>query len=245
MHTVTATTHSYAQPASDPTAVMGRRIGAYIVDFVIAMALFLAVFLLTADSQTMTGTSCPSTLDNAICVDLGDTTYFYETQNMWASYLVGFAYGVLVFWILQGLTGRTPGKLVFGVRTVDEAGGPPGIGKAFLRWILWIVDGLCFGIVALIAAFTSKGHRRIGDMVAKTFVVRGSHRGQVAIAGLNAGVQTGAAYQPPPQGGQPMPGQAPAQPQWDEARQMWVQWDPNGNRWMRFDQASNQWQPLA
>lgn len=225
---------------------MGRRIGAYILDVVIALALMVVVFGLTADSESVAGMSCPdgfgTQTDNYLCVELGDTAYLYDTGDAWLPYLVGFAYGVAVYWILQGLTGRTPGKAVFGVRTVREDGSPPGVLKAFLRWLLMIVDGLCCGIVGLVLALTTKGHRRLGDMVASTFVVRGNYKGYVVIAGLNAPDANQFVVQQPV-AGQPAP--AAPQPQWDEARRAWIQWDPTGNRWMIYDQTSGQWTPMV
>ena len=44
------------------------------------------------------------------------------------------------------MTGATLGKAIFGIRTVDEQGNAPGLGKQFIRGVLWIVDGLCHGL---------------------------------------------------------------------------------------------------
>jgi hypothetical protein len=47
------------------------------------------------------------------------------------------------------------------------------------------VDGLCAGLVGFIVALTSRGHRRVGDMAAKTFVVGGQYMGYpVAVPGM-------------------------------------------------------------
>ena len=87
---------------------------------------------------------------------------------------------------LQGATGRTPGKAVFGLKVVNEQGGNPGFGRGLVRTLLWIVDGQPCGIplVGFITGLTTKGHRRVGDMAAKTFVVGKAHSGPVVVPGL-------------------------------------------------------------
>ena len=50
--------------------------------------------------------------------------------EFWAVTLVGFAASVGFLVLMQGVSGRTPGKAMLGIRTVDESGQPPGFGKA-------------------------------------------------------------------------------------------------------------------
>src|SRR3546814_1986520 len=71
--------------------------------------------------------------------------------------------------VLQGLTGWTIGKLITGLRVVGEDGRAPGLGKALLRWVLWVLDGFPYvlPLVGGIVALTTVGHRRVGDMAAK------------------------------------------------------------------------------
>jgi uncharacterized RDD family membrane protein YckC len=272
------------QSGIDPTAVMGRRIAAWVVDALIASALVAAVFAATISVETIDFNPCPDTFD-----DFGDDGFgssdedfqvcTYTTDSgreylIWwdgeqargfqqdDSYLIWGAsalYSVLVFWVLQGLTGATPGKALFGIRTVDEAGTAPGIGRAAIRSILWIVDGIgcCIPLVAPIAAFSSKGHRRVGDMVAKTFVVDRSSMGAgpIQVPGLTApegGTPPAAAVgawgttppMSPPMGAVAQPPQA-AEPQWDAQRNAYIQWDDAQQQWLQFDDASQQWRPIS
>ena len=54
----------------------------------------------------------------------------------YAVLLVAFLIPILYFAVSEGLWGRTIGKLMFGMRTVDEMGGPPGIPRALLRSLM-------------------------------------------------------------------------------------------------------------
>jgi hypothetical protein len=79
--------------------------------------------------------------------------------------------------VLQGLTGRTIGKFVTGIRTVRPDGTRPGLVRAFIRELCWIIDGiptLVLPLVGGILALVTTGRRRIGDMLGRTYVV---HRG--------------------------------------------------------------------
>jgi hypothetical protein len=59
-----------------------------------------------------------------------------------------------------------------GLRVIRQDGRKAGIGWAALRFVLLFVDSLCCFLPGAILVFTTKGHRRLGDMAAGTFVVR-------------------------------------------------------------------------
>ena len=48
----------------------------------------------------------------------------------------------------------------------------PGLGAAALRTVLRIIDGICVYAVAFVSVLASQKNQRLGDMVAKTLVVR-------------------------------------------------------------------------
>jgi uncharacterized RDD family membrane protein YckC len=281
---------------TDPTAVVGRRFGAYVVDAIVISALSAGLFFATANLTFWEDNPRCALLEQAgeydpdteFCIrstDDPDTTADDDndtvTFNKVAPFLAGGAsllYLILVQWILQGLTGATLGKAIFGIRTVNDAGGAPGLGKQFIRGLLWIVDGLCNGLVAAILILVTKGHRRLGDMAAKTFVVRSSAKGApIVVPGMDgapvptyAGAATYAGtptYTQPPPGptgapaptapaappgpttaeptmAQPAPQPAASGPQWDAARNAYIQWDPNGGRWLTYDDAASSWKPI-
>src|SRR5262245_20152577 len=157
---------------------MGRRVAAWLVDSVIVLA--PSVVLLTSQLEYLEESEldqsgvdfCEEYMDReeGVCLDAGDRVYFSEGVPV-APWVLGLGLAILINVLLQGFKGWTPGKLLFGVRTVAEDGREPGIGRAIIRWLLFIVDDLCAGLVGFIVALTSKGHRRVGDMAAKTFVV--------------------------------------------------------------------------
>src|SRR4029453_11939431 len=125
--------------------------------------------------------------DVAACLQIGDRVYYTDGADAAVASLVTIGYFLLILGGLQGLKGVTPGKALFGVRTVDEQGQGPGVGKALARSVLWIVDGIpfCFPLVGMITGFSTKGHRRVGDMAAKTFVIGKADVGRsVIVPGL-------------------------------------------------------------
>lgn len=233
---------AYPVTQADPTAVIGRRTLAWFIDGLLVLVPVIALITsqfeylstegLAIGGQPVTGEEfCDAFLDQngGACVDaeeVNERVYFTEDgaggepNLLW----LGLSLGLLV--ILQGLTGWTPGKLLTGLRTVREDGRPPGILKALLRWLLWIVDGFPYfipGLVGFILGLTTTGHRRLGDMVAKTFVVRSADAGSpVVVPGLTA------APAPPVAGGwgAPPPGAPGAAPTgWGPAV------DPSSSGW--------------
>jgi uncharacterized RDD family membrane protein YckC len=69
--------------------------------------------------------------------------------------------------------GRTLGKLVMGLRTVRDDGGPIRFRHALVRGLLEFVEVfLLFGVPALFSSLISAQGKRLGDVVAGTYVVR-------------------------------------------------------------------------
>ncbi|WP_033342040.1 RDD family protein [Catenuloplanes japonicus] len=84
-----------------------------------------------------------------------------------------FVVAVLYYTILEGILGRTIGKMVTGIRVVsEETGAAPGLLKALIRTVLRIIDAFFGYLLALIIVINSDRRRRLGDMAAKTLVVR-------------------------------------------------------------------------
>jgi uncharacterized RDD family membrane protein YckC len=96
--------------------------------------------------------------------------------------LVSFLVATLYFWVPEAVWGATLGKFAAKVRVVDSLGHPPGFGRSMIRTLLRFLEAnpLLFGALpAVIVAYRSKTGRRLGDILAKTHVLRKSDlRGQ-------------------------------------------------------------------
>jgi len=263
---------------SDPTKVIGRRVLATLIDA--ALVLVPVIVLVTSsieylpeDRLDRSGSQfCDDYLDadsGRLCFDMTDVddrVYFIDSAPNGAN-LLFLVLSVLMLVVLQGLTGWTIGKLVTGIRTVRDDGRPPGLLKALVRWLLWIVDGFPYllPLVGFITAVTTVGHRRVGDMAAGTYVVRASAAGSpIVVPGLTAppppaghapGVPWGTTTPPSPDAGRgtttpPTPGTswgdaATSAPQptstTTPASASGPQWDEARGTYIQWDPAQGAW----
>ncbi|HEU5085120.1 MAG TPA: RDD family protein [Acidimicrobiales bacterium] len=210
-------------PPGDPTAVMGRRVLAWLADLALFSAVVLAGFasmseyteippgVAEADACDLFEQQHPDAADTCLAYD-GDI-YLLDTGEAGVQTLLSFGWFAF-FVVLQGLTGGSPGKLLFGLRVVDEQGRRCGIGKSLGRTLLWVVDGAPWivPVVGAITGFTSTGHRRVGDLAAGTYVVASSSVGTPVGAAVSGAPGAQAWGTPPPvgQGWTPSAGPPPA-----------------------------------
>ena len=256
-----------AIPAGDPTAVVGSRIGAALIDALIGAAVAALIFAVnhdTVDRDTPFGQlTCDSGANN-LCFTSGDKIYFAEggkAATVWgAAILVGFANHAL----LQGATGASIGKKAVGLRVIKkDTGQLASFGPNALRWLVSLFDVGCCFLIALIMIATTKGHRRLGDMAANTLVVRASSVGvPPVVPGLTAPQFTGGPYATsyPPAGSPFTPPQAASPTGWPPPTTSTPPpptssapvadptpaantptWDPQRNTYVIFDTAQNQW----
>jgi uncharacterized RDD family membrane protein YckC len=86
-------------------------------------------------------------------------------------FLIAMAYYV----VMEVTSGGTIGKKVMGLKVVKaDGGGAISWQASIIRNLLRIVDGLFFYLVGAIVIWVSKSRQRLGDMAAKTLVVRSS-----------------------------------------------------------------------
>ena len=79
--------------------------------------------------------------------------------------------GVIVLTVyLDGIKGGTPGKLILGLRIVNDKGNYIGIPMAILRYIGKILSAVILGIGYIMIAFTEK-KQGLHDKIAKTYVI--------------------------------------------------------------------------
>jgi uncharacterized RDD family membrane protein YckC len=253
-------------PTYDPTNVMGRRIVAYLIDWVIPVVLGIVLFVTLAESLDKSGTifegvdMCSSVRDAGdatLCFETDDSVFAVDGGETALVFGVPILVSLLNYVLLQGITGASVGKLIMGLRVVTGDGSKAGFGRQVVRWLLLlVVDSQCL-VIGLIVASLTHPHRRVGDMVAGTYVVGKQDAGrpvvpQVAVPpGGYAPQPYSAPYQaavpaaPPPSGfGAPAAAPGTSAPTWDAQRGCWVLFDAPRNAWLRYDDATTQWVPL-
>jgi uncharacterized RDD family membrane protein YckC len=114
-----------------------------------------------------------------IVAAFGDTTTTTSDDSFSAEFDLGAGGTLLVsvaafsyYWLMEAFLGATVGKLVVGLRVRSLDGGPVGLGQAAIRTVLRIIDGLFFYLVAALVVAATPKNQRIGDLAAKTVVVR-------------------------------------------------------------------------
>jgi uncharacterized RDD family membrane protein YckC len=187
------------QSVSDPTAVIGRRIGAWALDVVLVLVLAggagAIVWFSSATLVEGAGESfCERINDTApdlgdpvaevydvgySCLQLNDDAYVASNDDTRRAFMAGILIALLIplnLFIVQGLTGASVGKHLFGLRVVRATGQIAGFGWNALRTLLLLVATFPCGIVLmpaeLIVAAVTKRHQRVGDMAAGCYVVR-------------------------------------------------------------------------
>ena len=193
---------TYAQPmAGDPTSVVGRRIGAWFIDLVVYLILAVAITAAFGGGGANTVRGFPSDSSastycdqwraehNGFCFSSADGDTFTATtlEPTGASFWLPVHF--VLYSVLQGITGASLGKMAVGLRVVTADGQRCGLGRSFLRTLLWIVDAITCALPILggILILSTKGHRRVGDMAAKTFVVPKEAEGSpIAVPGVTA-----------------------------------------------------------
>ncbi|MGI9118533.1 MAG: RDD family protein [Acidimicrobiales bacterium] len=217
---------AYTTPMSDPTDVTGRRIGAWAIDLLIYLVLLAAVLLPTGAVKVQTYTGLNGESGTFYCKQWNkDHNGYCQNNNGDVTTVEGGA-GASAFWLghlvlyilIQGLAGGSLGKLAVGLRVVDEQGNQAGLGKSAVRTLLWVVDGIACGLPILggILIVSTKGHRRIGDMAAGTYVVPKDQMGRPPMSAISnpMGVPVGAGWgaPPPPGAGAGWPSASPSAP---------------------------------
>ncbi len=131
--------------------VTGRRILATFVDTIVLGAVFTLLATLLSGSSTSSGN---------FSIGVFPTFGF-------------FVLAMVYYIVLEGYTGQTLGKKLLGIKVIrEDTEAVPGVGAATIRSLLRLVDGLFGYLVAFIAVLASRKNQRLGDMAARTLVVR-------------------------------------------------------------------------
>jgi uncharacterized membrane protein SpoIIM required for sporulation/uncharacterized RDD family membrane protein YckC len=105
-----------------------------------------------------------------------------------AEFVVTWGYYVLFEGIWDG---QTPGKRIMKLRVVRDGGFSVTFGASAVRNLLRVVDAFGVYLVAIVVALTNDSRKRLGDLVAGTFVIK-EERVQI----VPATVQQGSAHPP-------------------------------------------------
>ncbi len=268
---MTAPAFPYPAPAPDPTAVVGRRIVAILIDLGLAMAVVLAIMVpaITGRARTVSasefkcvsaidsGSSDRKAVDSDLCWEWGDEVQYVprDESNAVSLAFYGLIAGItfLDLVVLQSITGASLGKLLLGLRVIDLEGRRASPWRMTVRWFFLLLLGFCCCfLVDLVMVFSTKGHRRVGDMAGGTLVVGKDQLGRrPVVPGVTAPATTMAPYGAAPYGATPPmptanPGAAPTTdgPIWDEARDTYIQWDAPRSQWVQWDEQAGEWRPI-
>ena len=136
----------------DRTEVLGRRIGAALIDLIVVVVLLVVLGVLIGDSETGDGGAQVSLSGGPALI--------------WA------ALSLLYYFASEAMTGRTLGKRLLGLRVAAADGGRAGAGQIAVRTAFRLVDGFAFYLVGLIVVLaTGRRRQRLGDLAARTTVV--------------------------------------------------------------------------
>ncbi|MEW6399145.1 MAG: RDD family protein [Bacillota bacterium] len=130
-------------------ASFGRRLVAYILDGIIVdVALVIVAFVLAGVG--LAGGASPESIKHTTAI-------------------IGLLLGLTYATLFTGLLGQTPGKMALGIKVVGPGGGPPGIGRAFLREVIGkFLSGLILLLGYLWMLWDAKKqcwHDRLADTV--------------------------------------------------------------------------------
>lgn len=99
-----------------------------------------------------------------------------DDSNVYPAVLALIQFGVVMFYHLLFeilWNGQTPGKRMTGVRVVQTNGLPLTVGGAIIRNLVRLFDFLpIFYGIGMIVMFASKNTQRLGDLAARTVVIR-------------------------------------------------------------------------
>lgn len=160
-------------------ASMGRRFGARVIDGVAFGIIYTVLAIVGVAGAIGAAEDCdPGSVDYNSCMDDAGTSMMGSIGAVFGALAV---VGLLYEWLMTALVGGTLGKLAVGIRVIDaQTGQKPGIGAAFIRYIIPMVGSLACGIGSLLvylSPFWDKTGNQQGwhDKAAKTMVVQRSN----------------------------------------------------------------------
>ncbi len=169
-------------PSTRSTNVVGRRVGAAVIDLVIYLLACGAMFLAWGPTTSSTTDGLCSTEANArgtanACFSWNGTSY-----SLTGGKSIAFLSVLGVLWLLyhgvyQAFS-PTTGKRLLRLDVVDGAGARARIGRTMVRSLplalgtLFVFVGFMLAsVIGVVMVLVHPRHRRVGDVLARTFVV--------------------------------------------------------------------------
>ncbi|MFJ4783073.1 RDD family protein [Streptomyces sp. NPDC088794] len=157
-------------------ASMGRRFGARAIDAVVFSIIYTGLAVVGVAGAFASAKDCdPNAADYNSCLDNAGSDI---AAKFGAVVLVLGIIGLLYELLMIAAFGATLGKLAVGIRVVKvDTGQKPGLGSAFIRWVIPMVGSLACGIGSLLvylSPFWDKSGRQQGwhDKAASTMVIQ-------------------------------------------------------------------------
>jgi len=136
-------------------AGLGSRILAFIIDYVILLAY--------------------SGLISFIVIRLGLESAI-EIEGFSVLIIVSILFGFIFYDVISEIAfdGQSIGKKVVGIKVVMLDGSKPTLEAYLIRWVTRVIEGMLFlyGVVPIISIAVSPNGQRVGDIMAKTTVIR-------------------------------------------------------------------------
>ena len=260
--------------SDERTEVVGRRVGAWLIDVVLVVAVLVVATALLGDQFTVDVLDeDPSIewIDGDLAAFVSSTVFVLDTTDLIIAGGLTLLTALLVFVILPGRWGLSPGRWAATIRVVGPDDAPIGIGRALLRNAAWVVDGLPgIPVVGYATMQFTRHHRRVGDLLAGSRVVDaralragsgddgapahleaepidddgpdgGDPDRQVGLGGEAASQETAARTSPESDAGGPA---KTGEPVWDERWERYLLWHPKRRIWLTHDDEAGRWVPL-
>lgn len=142
-------------------AGIGSRGTAALIDTLISIASLLLLALLMAFAANYAGWK--------FTVTTTPSTAWVMAAYVFVQFAVTWGYYV----VFEGIwDGQTPGKRIMKLRVVQDGGFSVTFGASAVRNLLRVIDGLGVYLVAIVVALTNDSRKRLGDIVAGTFVIK-------------------------------------------------------------------------
>ncbi|HEX6310416.1 MAG TPA: RDD family protein [Acidimicrobiia bacterium] len=158
---------------TDPTRVVGRRCAAFAIDGITVVVVIWIAAQATRDVVDVRG-ACPDPVPaGRACVEWSGDAYLISGRAFVWFVVTLVALLVVVMGFVRWRFGASLGKVLLGIRVVDAHGSRPGFWRGALRTAALGVDAIAVLLpIGLWLALLTPRHRRVGDFLAGTFVVR-------------------------------------------------------------------------